>query len=57
MKETDKYECVFCGTVKPSPNGTGGDVACCGKVGHVEPYIPLDEDNNDALPTVDGYGQ
>lgn len=30
------WACVFCGTVKTSPNGTGSDVVCCGEVGRVE---------------------
>ncbi len=28
------YECPYCGGEKPSPNGTGSDVSCCGEVGH-----------------------
>lgn len=31
------YECPYCGNVKPSENGTGSDVACCGEVGHAVP--------------------
>lgn len=26
--------CPFCSNTKPSHNGTGSDVACCGEVGH-----------------------
>lgn len=26
--------CPFCWKQKPSENGTGSDVACCGEVGH-----------------------
>lgn len=26
--------CPFCGKTKPSANGTGSDVACCGEIGH-----------------------
>ena len=29
-----RYVCVYCGGVKPSYNGTGSDVSCCGEVGH-----------------------
>jgi hypothetical protein len=28
------FECPYCGETKPSENGTGSDVACCGEVGH-----------------------
>lgn len=28
------YVCPYCGNSKPSANGTGSDVACCGEVGH-----------------------
>lgn len=33
----DLWECVYCGSVHPSPNGTGSDVVCCGEIGHVQP--------------------
>lgn len=42
MTETH-YECPFCGTLKPSPNGTGSDVSCCDEVGHSLPVEPQDE--------------
>lgn len=40
--------CPFCGHTKPSANGTGHDVSCCGEIGrtlaitteHVYPPIP-----------------
>lgn len=35
------YECPYCGNVKPSENGTGSDVACCGERGHA---IPVEGD-------------
>jgi hypothetical protein len=28
--------CTYCGTVKPSDNGTGSDIACCGERGHAK---------------------
>lgn len=28
------YRCPYCGETKPSENGTGSDVACCGERGH-----------------------
>lgn len=28
--------CPFCAKVKPSANGTGSDVSCCGEVGHAK---------------------
>jgi hypothetical protein len=31
------WVCPYCGHSKPSPNGTGSDVACCGEVGHSLP--------------------
>lgn len=33
------WECPYCGTEKPSPNGTGSDVACCGEVGHALSWL------------------
>ena len=33
-----RWQCVFCGQERTSYNGTGSDIACCGEVGHVEPY-------------------
>ena len=33
------WECPYCGTVKPSENHTGSDVACCGERGHAIPYV------------------
>jgi len=33
------YSCPYCGTVyakSRSESGTGGDIACCGEVGHCE---------------------
>jgi hypothetical protein len=37
MLGTDSiYACVYCGQLKYSFSGTGGDIACCGEVGHVE---------------------
>ncbi len=42
---TSEYVCVYCGTVKTSHNGTGGDVACCGEVGHVEPMPEMADDH------------
>ena len=29
------YQCVYCGKVHRSPNGTGSDVSCCSERGHV----------------------
>lgn len=42
-----RFECPHCGMDKPSHNGTGSDVSCCGEIGHaVETQehhrIPLD---------------
>lgn len=31
------FECVYCGKVHHSENGTGSDVACCGERGHSKP--------------------
>ena len=30
------FKCPYCGKTKPSENGTGSDVACCGEAGHVK---------------------
>ena len=35
------FKCVYCGTEKPSENGTGSDVSCCGERGHVEYSDPI----------------
>lgn len=50
-----QYECPYCGGHKPSSNGTGSDVPCCGEVGHSEKvgdYIDLL-----ALPKDDPMGE
>ena len=36
-----RWECPFCGQERFSPNGTGGDIACCGEVGHA---IPMEDE-------------
>lgn len=41
------YVCPYCGTAyatSRSESGTGGDIACCGEVGHCEPYTKAQED-------------
>lgn len=38
----EMWRCVYCGAEKPSENGTGGDVSCCGEVGHVEAVEPIE---------------
>lgn len=40
------YACPFCGTVYSTSrsNCDGGDLACCGEVGHCEPYTKEQED-------------
>lgn len=30
------FECIYCGALRPSENGTGSDVVCCGERGHVQ---------------------
>lgn len=42
-KGADLWECPYCGAQKPSENGTGSDVACCGERGHATPVEPQDE--------------
>lgn len=39
------FDCVFCGKEHRSPAGLpdGGDIACCGEIGHVEPHKELEE--------------
>ena len=34
--EASLWACPFCGKLKPTYNGTGSDVSCCGEVGHAE---------------------
>ena len=29
------FYCVYCGGERASNSGTGGDIDCCGEVGHV----------------------
>jgi hypothetical protein len=43
MTSMTVYECPYCAGLKPSPNGTGSDVACCGEVGHSLPTEAQDE--------------
>lgn len=45
-----KYRCPFCGNTKPSPNGTGSDVSCCGEVGHA---VACNYDDNEGRCTAD----
>jgi hypothetical protein len=33
-QERGQWECPYCFKKKPSYNGTGSDVSCCGEVGH-----------------------
>lgn len=45
--------CTYCGKTKPSENGTGSDVSCCGERGHVK---VIHTDFNCAWSAVfDGY--
>lgn len=48
IKLTEQWFCPFCGTDKDSPNGTGGDIACCGEIGHAERTMILKEPNGHA---------
>lgn len=41
----DLWECVYCGKTHPSESGTGGDVVCCGEIGHVQPINYEDTDD------------
>ena len=43
-QQMNGYECPYCGTVKPSENGTGSDVICCGERGHT---IPVSTEKGD----------
>jgi hypothetical protein len=53
--------CPYCGAVKPSDNGTGSDVACCGERGHAKVihtehvYPPIPERSWDWSAVFDGY--
>jgi hypothetical protein len=53
--------CPYCGTTKPSENGTGSDVACCGERGHARVihtehvYPPIPERSCDWSAVFDGY--
>ena len=40
LEEIVGYECPFCGTVYSleSSNAEGGDIVCCGEIGHCTPY-------------------
>lgn len=42
----DLWECVYCGRTHTSESGTGGDVVCCGEIGHVQPVNYEEEDAN-----------
>lgn len=35
-EQSRRFACTYCGAEKPSENGTGSDVECCGERGHVE---------------------
>lgn len=43
------WECPYCGAQKPSENGTGSDVACCGERGHASP-VEAQEEAESAKP-------
>lgn len=46
------YECPFCGGLKPSENGTGSDVSCCGEVG-ASAAIGVTVENEPVWPVFD----
>lgn len=41
MSTTNPFTCPYCGATHTSANGTGGDIACCGEVGHCAPALPV----------------